>query len=147
MAEEDKFDLRWRGKFNFAPLLATCRNYLQCVGFFSLGNSPRTTSPPCWELRIRRWTQSSLLPIELCALRGLPASEVLQISESSLLTQVLQDEKWVSMVKKRWHEPPAMMERSQRGLSSNPVSGGKKQRKSIFNCLQVDSFLCKWSLD
>ena len=71
---------------------------------------------------------------------------ILQVSGRSVLAQVLQDEKWVSMVKKHWHEAPAMMEKSQRGLSSNSASGGKKQRETygcIFNCLQVDSFLCK----
>lgn len=52
------------------------------------------------------------LLIVLCALRGLPVSRsVLQVSGSSALAQVLQDEKWVSVVKKRWHEAPTMMEK------------------------------------
>lgn len=83
---------------------------------------------------------NSFLPFPLHALCPQGSARirtVLQVSGGSVLSEVLQDEKWVSMAKKCWPEAPAMMEKSQRGLCSNPASGGKKQRESIVAFLTV----------
>lgn len=66
----------------------------------------------------------------LCPQGSACVRTALQVSGSSLLAQVLQDEEWVSMVKKRWHEAPAMMEKSQRGLSPILRQEGKSREKA-----------------
>lgn len=146
MAEEDKFKIEGEANLILPSYLPCVEIILSAWDSSPWGNSTRTTSHP-----VENWESGDGQSLcfahrALCSQGSACVRSVLQVSGSSALAQVLQDEKWVSVVKKRWHEAPAMMEKSERGLSSNSASGGKKQRKAygrIFNCLQVDSFFCK----
>lgn len=101
--------------------------------------APETPPHPS---RIRGCIQFSLCYPTLCPQGSVCARTALQVGGSSFLAQVLQDEKWVSMAKKRWHEAPVVIENSQRGLSSNSASEGNSREKAYGHI----STVCKWIL-
>lgn len=93
------------------------------------GNSTRTSSLSCQALG--GMCTALLLLTRLCALRDVCARTALQASGSSFLAHDLHHEKWASMVNIRWHESPALIENSQRGLGSNSVSGGRAEKHVV----------------